>query len=406
MQTPISTDAPGRTRRFSRAADNFDFATSSGSAAWRPLREHHRYRPWPIPLVLDRHRALVMPGQQGEPGGHVGWSGGGVYHGSGRPDIFCLPYMHGPRRTLPPPERTLPDGVFCGMLRRSFPHFVAESIGRLWAVTGDARAGRPLVYITTHRHSGSARTLLDAYLAALGLSRQIIVVDGPTRFDRLAVPVDLLPGMSGHGTHPAYRRWLAARRVPVPSPVGPRLYVSRSGLGSGAGGLLGEAAIEAGLVAEGYEIFHPQRYPLDVQMAAYANAGDLVVAETGALHLIALLAPPTAKVAVIRRRPVVLAGIQSAMQSFPTAGQRQLLNAIVAVHAEPMGKGFSMSDMLAELDFPLLWQRLQAAGMIAAAAGKPVPSAAEIAAEVAMRAGPRTARVTATGPGQVPTEPA
>ncbi|MFC3119099.1 glycosyltransferase 61 family protein [Jhaorihella thermophila] len=85
-------------------------------------------------------------------------------------------------------------------------------------------------------------------------------------------------------------------------PDGPeRLYVSRSALGLGKG-LLGEELLESLLEREGYEIFHPQKHPMQTQIARYKAARQIVAADGSALHLYAMVGRADQRVAMISRR--------------------------------------------------------------------------------------------------------
>ena len=61
--------------------------------------------------------------------------------------------------------------------------------------------------------------------------------------------------------------------------------------------------MEANLAAEGYTIYHPEKHDLRSQIATYKAARQVIAAEGSALHLLAMVADPSAKVAIVVRRP-------------------------------------------------------------------------------------------------------
>ena len=99
---------------------------------------------------------------------------------------------------------------------------------------------------------------------------------------------------------PKYRNAIHAQFARDIKPDGPeKLYISRSKLGLGKGGLLGEEQMEAYLAAEGYEIYHPQEHSLSAQLARYKAARKVIAADGSALHLYAMVGRPDQKVAMV-----------------------------------------------------------------------------------------------------------
>jgi len=83
--------------------------------------------------------------------------------------------------------------------------------------------------------------------------------------------------------------------------TGKRLYVSRSNLAV-PGGLAGQRYLEAALEAEGYEIFHPQTYPVAVQMDQYRKADIVIFLEGSACHGAELLGRGAIKNCILLNR--------------------------------------------------------------------------------------------------------
>jgi hypothetical protein len=147
------------------------------------------------------------------------------------------------------------------------------------------------------------------------------------------------------------------------APEGPeRLYVSRSALGPGRGGLIGEDRLEACLAAEGYEVFHPEQHDLATQIARYKAARQIVAAEGSALHLFAFVARGDQDVAVIvRRRSGATDRIAAHIAAF--AGKPpQLIETLARVwrHRAVDRKRLD----LGELDLPATGVALRAGGFV------------------------------------------
>lgn len=60
--------------------------------------------------------------------------------------------------------------------------------------------------------------------------------------------------------------------------------------------------LEAALEAVGYQVYHPERHPIDRQIAVYSAARHLIFADGSAAHLWSLFAQRDQKVAIILRR--------------------------------------------------------------------------------------------------------
>jgi hypothetical protein len=72
--------------------------------------------------------------------------------------------------------------------------------------------------------------------------------------------------------------------------------------GNVTGRFLGEKALKAVLLKEGYVAFRPEEHPLEHQLAVLLHARKIVISEGSALHLFDLLSRTHADVAVIKRR--------------------------------------------------------------------------------------------------------
>jgi hypothetical protein len=190
--------------------------------------------------------------------------------------------------------------VFGGLLHNGhFGHFIAESLARLWAFDHlDAKYSSVVFYLRqTHLPvAGFVSETLEILIP--NIETQIVRV--PTEFEVLAVPQELKKGsyIVGHPLVKAMCKRLRSRDTGGAKKV----YVSRSRLSLGQGGIFYDHLVDEYMQAEGYRVLYPETMSVREQLDAYAAAERLVFADGSALHLYALVANPDQYVFVIWRR--------------------------------------------------------------------------------------------------------
>lgn len=195
--------------------------------------------------------------------------------------------------------------LFAGLLYGHFGHFLVESTARLWAFAAlrqeiDRVVFVPRIQIRTDRVLDFYRSFFDI----LDIDRPIENLITPTCFSEVFVPqqgigiFNLISGL------PEYRSFMRSRvAANVAASGAERIYISRSALPRGKGGLLGETLIEGLFEREGYTVFHPQKHSFREQLAAYRAADYIVSPDGSPLHMAALAVRPGTKIAVLARRP-------------------------------------------------------------------------------------------------------
>ncbi|MBP0484093.1 FkbM family methyltransferase [Sagittula sp. M10.9X] len=282
-----------------------------------------------------------------------------------------------PRATERLPGRWLWGGV----LWRYFPHYITESITRLWALDRIDAAGLDgILYVPKNPKRDEALPGFHmAFLRCMGCSLPMHIARAPVQADVLVVPGQGFGlGEISRGTE-AFRRAISNRFGRGIEPEGPeRLYVSRSKLGANRGALLGEPILERLLEAEGYAVFHPQEHPLDVQIARYRAARKVIAVEGSALHFYAYAAGRDADVAMILRRRSVSTGfISTHVESF--TGRAPLW--IDTLRRRWRSKESARSRLaIGEPDFAEMQKQLIAGGFIAGGPAWPQPLEAEMQA--------------------------
>jgi hypothetical protein len=200
----------------------------------------------------------------------------------------------------PPEAAPLPGRyAFVGPTAHHFGHMCAEFLHRLWVLRDDPDLV-PLLVNAEPARPQIPRFVRD-YLRLIG-AREPVLVTHPVRIEELVVGE---PGRIYRTTCTAAYGRLAGGLLPAaliePSGQARHLAVLRGHLQTGR--CLGEAWIEAHLVAAGYRAFHPEKHTIEEQIAAVMGAERIVFSEGSALHLLDLLPPLRAQVAVIGRRP-------------------------------------------------------------------------------------------------------
>jgi hypothetical protein len=141
------------------------------------------------------------------------------------------------------------------------------------------------------------------FFKALGVDLPLKTFAAPQQVDELILPELGFGWSDRYAGSPAYRRFMMSRLSAAAEPDGcDRLYISRARLPAARGGVLAEEAIEQNLARLGYEIFHPERHPVEVQIARYRAAKSVIALDGSALHLAAYVLPQGARVTMILRR--------------------------------------------------------------------------------------------------------
>lgn len=191
-----------------------------------------------------------------------------------------------------------------GVLWAHFGHFLVESTARLWALEhlpGDIEG---ILYIPKRPRVGDQiRSFQRDFIDLMSPDLPMRVATEPMQVEELIVPGQGFGlGDITKGTK-TFRDAIHSRFARDIEPDGAsKIYLSRSALGLGKGGMLGEERLESFLRAEGYDIFYPEKYPLKVQLARYKAAKHVIAADGSALHLYSMVGRSDQNVAMILRR--------------------------------------------------------------------------------------------------------
>jgi len=298
----------------------------------------------------------------------------GVFDAAGR-YVQEAVLWRGRRLMVEPEPRPEPQAhlagrwIWGGVLLNHFGHFLVESTSRLWAIDAVAGPVDGLVF-TVKRETAEEGGLpvlqpfQKLFFDLLGIDLPVKILAEPTVVERLEVPGQGFGlGEIAHGTEP-FRRFFQTRFARNIAPEGPeKLYISRTALGAGRGGVIGEERIEQALERCGYEVFHPQKASLPVQIARYKAARQIVALDGSALHMVAMVGGPDQQVGMIKRRDSdVSRSIVHHLTAF-TGRPPQVFDQILRDWIRSDRRKADRTS-LGELDLAALGQSLGAAGFI------------------------------------------
>ena len=259
-------------------------------------------------LIVDLAEATLVPEREGD-----AKLASGVLRADGSYCDLSQGWIRA-RKPIPAPTLRPSDCVeflpgthlFAGHFRGHFGHFLVESTARLWALDHLPVQPDSILYLPYRGEVGAIEKAMeghDRFYRLLGIDIPIRTYGTPKRVERLFVPELGFGWSERYAGSPAYRAFMQQRlRAAVVPSGGKKLYVSRSLLAANRGGVLGETVLEQNLARAGYEIFHPEKHPLDVQIARYRAAEKIVALDGSALHLAAYVTDPDTRVAMILRR--------------------------------------------------------------------------------------------------------
>lgn len=264
------------------------------------------------------------------------------------------------------PETLSGRWIWGGVLWAHFGHFLAESTARLWALDKLQEPVAGILFIPKRPRVGeNIRGFQRDFVDLIAPDMPIRVASEPVKVDELVIPGQGFGlGRITAGTR-TFRDAIHNRFARDVKPDGPeRLYISRSALGLGKGGLLGEERLEELLSREGYEVFHPEQHDLATQLARYKAAKQVVAADGSALHLFAMVGGPDQRVAMILRRKSTANNLLAANLRHFCDSEPLVINALRTewVRADnPKSNRLSFG----ELDHAELGRQLTEAGFVA-----------------------------------------
>ena len=346
---------------------------------------------WPKPfagLILDLPNASFLPEREGD-----AKLASGILKADGSYCTLSQGWIRA-RKPMPAPSllpgetlRDLPGvHLFGGHFRGHFGHFLVESTARLWALDHLPVAPDSILYLPYRGEVGAIEKAMeghDRFYRLMGIAQPVRTSGIGLRVERLFVPELGFGWSERYAGSPAYRDFMQGRlRAAVAPEGGKKLYVSRARLAANRGGILGETVIEENLARAGYEIFHPEKHPLEVQIARYRAAERIVALDGSALHLAAFVVDPGTRVAMILRRSKAnAADYRLQFRSF--CGTEPDVIDVIRTDWVSGDAGRVDFRSVGEIDFQALFKALAATGYVTKSFRPRLPKADEMAALLA-----------------------
>lgn len=333
--------------------------------------------------ILTLSQALLVPERA-----HDAPLASGVLHSDGRwcelSKAWIRARKSSPAPTLRPDEpiRDLAGThLFGGHFRGHFGHFLVESTARLWALGHLDSPPDSLLYLPYRGNAAAVTRAIEGqadFFRLLGITMPVRTFGEVLRVERLIVPELGFGWLDRYAGSPAYRQFMQSRlAAAAPAEGGEKLYVSRAKLNAQRGGILGERVIEENLARLGWEIFHPEKHPLQVQIARYKAARQIIALDGSALHLAAYVMPPRGRLAMILRRSKAnSADYELQFRNFCEITP----DVIDAIRYDWVAGEAGRVDFrsVGEVDFNALFDRLKALGYLPADFQPDLPSESEI----------------------------
>lgn len=360
----------------------------------------------PFTGVIEQiSRALVVPERS-----HDQLLASGVLYPGGRyaelSKAWIRKFKPTPVPVLAPDEQVVDlagTHLFAGHFRGHFGHFMVESTARLWALDHlDVKPDSILYLPYRGETEANLRAIggMEPFFRLLGVDLPIMAHPTALRVERLILPELGFGWNERYAGSPAYRAFMQGRlRGAVRPEGGEKLYVSRAKLNAQRGGVLGETVIEENLARAGYEVFHPEKHPLEVQIAHYRAAKKIVALDGSALHLAAYVTEPGTEVGMILRRSKANAD-DYVMQFRSFCGV--VPKVIDVIRQDWISAEASRVDFrsVGEIDFQALFKALKAEGFLPKSFRAETPGQAEIAAMLARFADKRGGEMRPLRPGE------
>jgi len=199
------------------------------------------------------------------------------------------------------PHEEFEQGIFGGPLLPAYGHFILESLARLWAAKDYPDC--PVLFSVDDRTRTARLTpWMQEILGILDVSNPVALISQPVRVRKLLVPEPGYEIQYRFGRHhAAFLGRIAWRPV-----TGKKLWVSRAKLDGKVGACQSRAELETALVAEGWQIIHPETLPIIDQLEHFATAERIGGEQGSALHtMIFLQSAPGLRLDVFARDPTL-----------------------------------------------------------------------------------------------------
>jgi capsular polysaccharide biosynthesis protein len=221
--------------------------------------------------------------------------------------------------------------LYGGILYNHFGHFLAESLGRLYAYKYVREADPGIMFYAPWGipsyldKSNYVNQVLSGFNIPLN---KLIFVDKITKIKSILVSNQIYGFGYMENVDLEFLNFMRTfkydYKISKKFKNSSKIYVSRSKQKGKAGKSIGENLFEAYLTLNGYIIFYPEQHDLSEQLSIYSNADKIIFLDGSAVLACILLPDIRADIAIIARRRDTKRSIRAAIDCFSGYGKTML----------------------------------------------------------------------------------
>ncbi len=184
--------------------------------------------------------------------------------------------------------------IFAGYLFPHYGHFLLESLANLWFIKENPDT--PIIWLGVHNQSDLSG-MNRQFLALHDINNPIHILNRETEIENLIVPE---PGYLIH-TRYSDAQMRALKVLDAPEITkGKKIWLSRSALELRS--VINEKNLEKILIQHGWEIYHPEKYPIKQQLLHLSDAEVIAGIEGSAFHQLMMIPEFKGKLIIFARR--------------------------------------------------------------------------------------------------------
>ena len=176
--------------------------------------------------------------------------------------------------------------IYGGLMVGHFGHFITDTLNRLWYLIKYKKEKYKIVFTHFKYHEYDLRPFQNEFMNLLGIeSDRILVIDKPTRFNKVIVPKQSVFWNSSYN-----RELLSLIFDDMVSKVEPKkfekIYISKSKVQESDSFTLNEKYFETFFSAQGFEIIYPETLPVKEQISYISGAKEIACTSGTLSHLV------------------------------------------------------------------------------------------------------------------------
>jgi hypothetical protein len=243
--------------------------------------------------------------------------------------------------------------LFGGIIYNHFGHFLAESLGRLYAYKFVREYDPYILYYAPWgvpnylEKNNYVNQILSGFNIPL---KRLVFINRVARLRKALIPNQEYGFGYMEKPDPIFLDFIKTFKFKADIPKGfenaDKIYVSRAKLPNSKGKQIGENLFEEYLKSNGYTIFYPESYNLFEQLTLYKNAKKIIFSDGSAVLACILLPDLMADVAIVARRRDPHRNIRLSTDCFKGYGKNILwIDAISGQYQFGLGTWDALSEI-------------------------------------------------------------